>query len=131
MKRHLRQFKRKASFLIPADILDKFGRETLGRKDGQFVMSGKEMDKLLKKAKGDLNYLEIELGIPNHSWHYRKIVRIDIDRPQSLHLRFPSGNEEGANELWIPGGKLPNGYRESVIDPIPKGKYKESLIQAQ
>ncbi len=128
MKRHLRQFKRKASFLIPADILDKFGRETLGRNDGQFVMSAKDMNKLLKKAKGNIDLLEYELGIPNQSWHHRKIIRIDINRPKTLHLRLPNGNEAGANELWIPGGKLPNGYRESVIDPIPLGKYTETTL---
>lgn len=29
---------------------------------------------------------------------------------------MPSGNEAGANEFWIPGGKLPTGNLEAVID---------------
>jgi hypothetical protein len=33
-----------------------------------------------------------------------------------LNLRIPSGNEAGANEFWIPGGKLPDGNSEAVID---------------
>ena len=39
-----------------------------------------------------------------------------------------SGNEVGANVLWLPGGLLPTGYKEAVIDRISKGKYKASLI---
>lgn len=33
---------------------------------------------------------------------------------------MPSGNERGANELWIPGGLLPSGYYEAVINGVPK-----------
>lgn len=33
------------------------------------------------------------------------------------------GNEDGANDLWIPGGKLPMGYSEMVIDQILEGEY--------
>jgi hypothetical protein len=29
---------------------------------------------------------------------------------------MPSGNETGANDLWIPGGRLPDGNLEAVID---------------
>ena len=38
--------------------------DIIGRMDGQFVMSKTEMDDLLKKAKGNLSYVEDELGIP-------------------------------------------------------------------
>ncbi|WP_431802057.1 hypothetical protein [Microbacterium sp. bgisy203] len=31
-------------------------------------------------------------------------------------LRIPTGNEAGANDHWIPGGYLPTGIREAVID---------------
>jgi hypothetical protein len=129
IRRHIRQFKRGVAFLIPAENLDKYGRSILGRADGQFVMSKKAMNDLIFKAHGEITYIEHELGIPSGSWSNYKIIRIDIPRPRKLHLRLPSGNEIGANELWIPGGKLPNGYSESVIDPIPKGKYKESVIE--
>ncbi len=43
-------------------------------------------------------------------------------------MRMPSGNELGANPQWLPGGKLPTGYSEIVIDNIPKGKYIETKI---
>ena len=128
IRRHIRQFRRGASFLIPSENLDKYGRTVLGRNDGQFVMSRISMDDLIKKSHGEISIIEQELGIPAGNWKYYKIVRIDIPKPKKLHIRIPSGNEIGANELWIPGGKLPNGYSESVIDPIPEGKYKETLI---
>eukprot|EP01084_Bolivina_argentea_P004350 8279_1 len=35
-------------------------------------------------------------------------------------MRMPSGNEIGANKEWIPGGYLPTGKPEAVIDAIPK-----------
>lgn len=126
--RHQRNFRRGASFLTQKNILDKYGRAILGRQDGLFVMSKKEMDDLLQKANGRLSYVETELGIPAGMWQNSEIIRIDIRRPKKLKLRLPSGNETGANELWIPGGKLPNGYLESVINPVPEGKYTETQI---
>jgi hypothetical protein len=42
-----------------------------------------------------------------------------------LNLRMPSGNEAGANNLWLPGGKLPTGQSEAVVNQIPKGAYTE------
>ncbi len=128
ISKHLRQFKKGASFLTSKDILDKYGREKLGRADGQFVMSKKEMDKLLKKAKGNVVYVETELGIPEGMWKNKTIVRIDIPAPQLLHLRIPDGNEAGANELWLPGGRLPKGYRECVVNQISQGQYTETSI---
>ncbi len=126
--RHQRNFRRGASFLMPKYILDKYGKAILGRQDGLFVMCKREMDELLIKANGQLNYIETELGIPAGTWKDTEILRIDIRRPKKLHLRIPSGNELGANDLWIPGGKLPNGYLESVINPVPEGKYKQTPI---
>ena len=38
---------------------------------------------------------------------------------------MPTGNESGANDLWLPGGKLPKGYSEAVMDAVNKGDYKE------
>lgn len=126
--RHQRNFRRGASFLTQKNILDKYGRAIVGRQDGLFVMCKKEMDDLLQKANGRLSYVETELGIPAGMWQNSEIIRIDIRRPKKLQLRLPSGNETGANELWIPGGKLPNGYLESVINPVPEGKYTETKI---
>jgi len=37
-------------------------------------------------------------------------------------LRMPSGNEFGANEKWIPGGKTSGGILEATVDQIPLDK---------
>lgn len=126
--RHQRKFRRGASFLIPKYIIDKYGKAVLGRQDGLFVMCKEEMDDLIQKANGQLSYIETELGIPLGMWKDTEIIRIDIRRPKRFHLRIPSGNEVGANALWIPGGKLPNGYLESVINPVTEGKYTQTPI---
>ena len=49
------------------------------------------------------------------------MLRIDIPYDEKLNLRIPSGNEAGANSQWIPGGKLPAGGREAVIDASTLG----------
>ncbi|WP_240056243.1 hypothetical protein [Pseudomonas silesiensis] len=53
-------------------------------------------------------------------------VRIDIPTPDKLGLRIPSGNETGAKQFWLPGGKLPDGNFEAVIDA---GKISSELFQ--
>ncbi|MFN0200684.1 MAG: hypothetical protein ACKVTZ_04155 [Bacteroidia bacterium] len=125
---HSEAFKVGAAYLVPKSVLDKYGRKLLGRPDGQFVMSNAQMNQLMSDCKGSLSYVETQLGIPAGSWAGKEIVRIDIPDPNSLHFRMPTGNEGGANNLWLPGGKLPTGFWEAVIDPIPEGKYYETLI---
>ena len=34
---------------------------------------------------------------------------------------MPSGNEGGANDFWVPGGKTSGGVPEAVIDQPPAG----------
>ena len=125
---HYSRFDEGASFLIPKESLDKYGRSMIGRPDGQFVMSKIEMDDLLLKAGGNLSVIEKELGIPFGLWKNKELVRINISKPRELNLRIPSGNESGANNLWLPGGKLPKGYNEAVINQIPAGKYTETIL---
>jgi len=45
--------------------------------------------------------------------------------PINFNLRIPSGNEAGANEMWVPGGYLPEGMPEAVIDgrDVPSTDY--------
>ena len=110
-------------------MLERYDGDSIGKADNsQFIMTKAEMDSVLTKSHGDLSRIEHELGIPSGAWKHRVLVRIDIPKPKKLRLRMASGNEVGANVLWLPGGLLPTGYKEAVIDRIPKGKYKASLI---
>ncbi len=47
--------------------------------------------------------------------------RIDVDSPSGL--RMPSGNELGANEKWIPGGKTSREILEATVDQIQPGTF--------
>jgi hypothetical protein len=126
---HLGEFANGAAYLVTKKALDDYGRDTLGYPDNtQFVMPKSEMDALLAKTNKDISKIEKELGIPAGSWTGKEMVKIEIQDPKALRLRMPSGNEMGANSLWLPGGQLPTGYPEAVINKIPKGKYTETPL---
>lgn len=115
ISRHLAQFDKGASRLMPKANLDKYG---IGQRDGtSFIMPRHEVDQLLARTKGNNRALEEALGLPeNFLDSGGELVRIDLPAPRDMNLRIPSGNEAGANEFWIPGGKLPKGTSEAVID---------------
>ncbi len=100
----------------------------LGRPDGQFVMTRGEIDAMLGRANGDIAIIERELGIPAGTWAGQTLVRIDIPNPRGLNVRMPGGNEAGANALWLPGGRLPTGQLEAVVDQVPAGHYVETVV---
>ncbi len=125
---HLAKFSPGASYIAPKWALDKFGRDPVGRADGQFVMSKTQMDDMLKRTNGDIGQIENELGIPAGSWSGTEMVVIEVPNPSAHNIRMPTGNESGANSLWLAGGKLPTGHDEAVIDAIPAGSYKEMSI---
>ena len=130
IRRHLKNFKAGASCIVSKELLERYHGDSIGKADNsQFIMMKSEMDSVLMRSHGDLSRIEHELGIPAGAWKHRVLVRIDIPKPKKLKLRMPSGNEIGANVLWLPGGLLPTGYKEAVIDRIPKGRYKASLIE--
>ncbi len=130
IRRHLQNFKAGASCIVSKELLERYHGDSIGKADNsQFIMMKSEMDSVLMRSHGDLSRIEHELGIPAGAWKHRVLVRIDIPKPKKLRLRMPSGNEIGANVLWLPGGLLPTGYKEAVIDRIPKGRYKASLIE--
>ena len=130
IRRHLKNFKAGASCIVSKELLERYHGDSIGKADNsQFIMMKSEMDSVLMRSHGDLSRIEHELGIPAGAWKHRVLVRIDIPKPKKLRLRMPSGNEIGSNALWLPGGLLPTGYKEAVIDRIPKGKYKATQIE--
>lgn len=125
---HLKKFEDGAAYITPKTYLDKFGRDSLGRPDGVFVMPKSELNALLKRANGDVSVIEKELGFPKGALEGKELVRIDIPNVKKTGLRIPSGNEEGASPLWMPGGKLPTGVSEAVSNQIIKGNYTETSV---
>uniref|UniRef100_A0A915DSY3 ShKT domain-containing protein n=1 Tax=Ditylenchus dipsaci TaxID=166011 RepID=A0A915DSY3_9BILA len=123
-------FRDGVSFLMTENSLDQFGREMLGKPDNnRFVIPRAYMDLVLLTANGNISVIESELGIPAGHWRGHQMVRIDVPEPQKLNLRMATGNENGANQLWIPGGLLPNGIPEAIIDNVPEGMYTETRLQ--
>lgn len=111
---HLALFEDGATRFQLKSGLDKYGP---GQVDGtSFVMPRAQADELLARTAGDPRALERALGLPEGQLDGQTLMRVDFDRPAELDLRMPSGNEAGANELWIPGGRLPDGSAEAVID---------------
>lgn len=126
---HLALFDDGASRFMTRTNLDKYG---IAQRDGtSFVMPKHEADALLARTQGDPRALEEALGLPEGFLDGNELVRVDVPAPRELNLRIPSGNEAGANDQWIPGGKLPTGNSEAVIDAkgIPNERYSVSPVQ--
>ncbi|WP_238116209.1 RHS repeat domain-containing protein, partial [Vibrio cincinnatiensis] len=110
----LSKFDNGASRFMTKGNMAKYGP---AQQDGtSFVMPKSEADKLIQSTGGDKRKLEDALGLPENFLDDNELVRVDIPEPRNLNLRIPSGNEAGANDLWIPGGKLPDGNTEAVVD---------------
>jgi len=110
---HLAQFDAGACrFAIDATVR-KYG---VGQKDGtSFVMPCSEAEQLVQASAGDRSKLERGLGLSAHALD-GELIMIKIAHPRTMHLRLPSGNEAGANSAWLPGGLVPSGSREAVVD---------------
>jgi hypothetical protein len=123
IEHHLDKFHDGATRFMPESNFDKYG---IAQRDGtSFVMPKNEADAMIDSTRGDPRALERALGLPEGFLDSKKVVRIDIDHPEEFNLRMPSGNEAGANEQWIPGGLLPDGASEAIVDggEIPRSDY--------
>ncbi len=128
VEQHLSQFDDGAARYMTKANLDKYG---IAQRDGtSFVMTKTEADALLNSTRGNPAAMEEALGLPKDFLSSNQLYRIDIANPRELNLRIPSGNEAGANEFWIPGGKLPTGNLEAVIDAggLPDTRYTSTLV---
>jgi hypothetical protein len=113
ISRHLEQFNQGGTRFMLKDTFEDFG---IGQIDGTtFVFPSSEIDALMDATKGDPAALEKSLGLPD-GYFKDNVIRVDIRDPQDYNLRMPSGNEAGANAKWLPGGLLPQGMPEAVID---------------
>jgi RHS repeat-associated protein len=120
-QRHLAQFEGGSSVFVPESVLTntvpRFGQ--LGRPDGLFVTTPSAADSIERAAEGNLSRLKELLGIPADEWN-EPIFRLDIDPSSQQRLRMPTGQETGANKLFVPGGYTSGGIPEAVIDPVPE-----------
>jgi hypothetical protein len=124
----LAQFETGAARSTLESTLTKYGPAQV---DGTaFVTPASQADELLKSTGANARELEQALGLPEGTLEGQRLVRLNVPVPKDLNLRIPSGNEAGANAQWIPGGQLPNGSLEAVIDlgGAPPGSYDISPV---
>ena len=116
MAEHGDAFRDGGSRMTLQSSIDQYG---LGQRDGTtFISTRGDTDRMLAAANGDPRKLEAALGLPEGQLDDAQLVRVDFT-PQAmkdLDMRMPSGSEAGANEHWLPGGYLPSGENEAVID---------------
>lgn len=119
IENHLKKFENGGSVVMTWDSYVKFvlDDDVMGYPDGtQFVMPKDECNEIFEKYGDDCEKIAKALGIylPAGS----QLVRIDINDLSSYGLHIPSGNEDGANAYWIPGGYTSGGISEAVIGKV-------------
>ncbi|MCF8058650.1 MAG: hypothetical protein K9K67_05095 [Bacteriovoracaceae bacterium] len=120
---HLSKFNEGASRFMRKSIFDRYGPAQI---DGTaFMVTKSEAESILAKTGGDPRALEEILALKPGALENDRLIRIDVKNPRDFNVRIPSGREAGANPLWIPGGKLPDGSLEAVIDlgDAPAGSF--------
>ena len=114
---HLKEFRDegKCSRIVAKSDYETWG---VGKPDvgkTEFVSKSSDVDILLKRCGNNKACLSEVLGIQEYVLS-GGLVRIDFDLKKSANaLEFPSGNEFGVNDQWLPGGKLPTGQKEAII----------------
>lgn len=117
INKHLDRFKDGAARIYVSDSLYGYGPGNAG---STFVIPKGDLDQMIKDADGDALKLGEMLGMDPADYFVGKDIEVRTFKPEELtNLRMPSGNEGGANSEWIPGGMLPTGIPEAVID-IPE-----------
>ena len=117
IQQHLAKFEKEG---IVSRIVTKKSYETfgIGKPDigkTEFVSTKGEIDDIIKKSNGNIKLIAEELGIPPTQLQEGGLVRIDFKISDRYKVEVPSGNEFGTNDLWLLGGKLPNGKLETII----------------
>jgi hypothetical protein len=93
----------------------------VGRPDGQFMTSAKNMNKLINKTGGDPVQLGQKLGIDNWTSN-TKLIRMDVVDPLNYNPRMPSASMNGSNNLFKPGGLTSGGVPEIATDLLPSSQ---------
>lgn len=96
--------------------------------DGGFVFSKDYLDDVVKEAKGNMRVIEQKLGLEFGFLNDNDVMIVLIKKGDFINPRFPTGNEIGVNNLWIPGGLTSSGIPELVMDFSLRPKFSEIKI---
>ena len=82
----------------------------------KFVALKSDMEKIISDCKGNRRLLAKKLGYEDSNvFDNGEIFVVYTKENSSFKFDMPTGNERGANEMWIPGGKTSGGITEAVL----------------
>ena len=119
----MKKFEDGAACIMRVDHFENYQYDS--KLSNKFISTKQNIENLLKEANGNTEYLKKKLGITDKDFPKNtKGLYVIYFTPQQLkNASIPSGNEGGANKLWIPGGYTASenafGVPELVIT-IPK-----------
>lgn len=119
------KFENGAIRIISRKKNNKYG--TLGP-DGGFVFSKDYLDDVVKEAKGNMRVIEQKLGLEFGFLNDNDVMIVLIKKEDFINPRFPTSNEIGVNNLWIPGGLTSGGIPELVMVFSLRPKFSEIKI---
>lgn len=115
--RHLSGFDEGVVRVTQRSNVAKWG--TLGPSGG-FTTSLRDFKAIMKEANGDLAVVERRLSLDPGTLKSNNTLIAVIKREDAPSLRVPTGNEDGVNKLWAPGGYTSQNTVEAVMD-FPTG----------
>lgn len=90
----------------------------IGRPDGQFMTTARQMNLLIHETGGNPVLMGERLGIS--SWGPdTRLIRMDVTDPLMFNPRSPLSTMTGANSLFRPGGFTSGDIPELVTDQLP------------
>jgi|GEM_PF-2113331 len=113
---HLRSFDSGSSRIILRESYEEYG---IGKPDTgrtEFVLTTESASKMIAEAAGDPVRLAERLGIPADQLAGDSLVMVEFHPTGAYKAIMPSGNEWGTNAQWLPGGRLPHGDLEAVVE---------------
>lgn len=117
-----KSFSSGASKLMSTEQLAAYPNSTTyGNPVSTFVAPTSEIDALLNQGLSRADIAK-RLGIEDELFMKGDLVRVDIEATQlkNMNLRVATGQEGGANNLFVPGGKTIGGVSEGIVDGISK-----------
>lgn len=117
---HLDQFENGATRIYNTDSLQNWGpgnNQVPGNATNTaYVFPTDQIQTLMDQAKSPADLAQA-LGLPTDFFDGGNVQLRDFGPDELAGLRMPSGNEGGTDvDHWIPGGYLPSGIPEAVID---------------
>lgn len=112
---HLSNFEDGASRILVRSSYEEYG---IGKPDSgksEFVLTSDDAKKMVAESAGDANKLAEKLGIPRDQLANDSLVVVEFHPTRPYEPHVPSGNEWGANDQWLPGGRLPKGDLEAIV----------------